>query len=122
MQLIGQKKWQAVIIPLAGYHFMLVLRHYLQTIAKFKYQASVAVGGDHIQSDCPNVWVKLGKCFIPFSQLKEEATNHTGLVMGYPVVYLPVNSDAVVLPDALLMPKVTLMRAKLRANWAAIEN
>lgn len=61
------EKWQAVIIPLAGYHIMLVLRRYLQTIAKFEYQASIAVGGDHIQSDGPNVGVKLGKCFIPFS-------------------------------------------------------
>ena len=66
MRLAGQKKWQAVIIPLAGCRIMLVLRRYLQTIAKFEYQASITVGGDHIQSDCPNVGVKLGECFIPF--------------------------------------------------------
>ena len=60
------EKWQAVFIPLAGCRILLVLRRYLQTIAKFEYQASIAVGGDHIQGDCPNVWIELGKGFVPF--------------------------------------------------------
>ena len=60
------EKWQAVIIPLADFHTMWALRLYLQTIAKFEYQTAIAVGGDHIQRDGPNVRVKLCKCLVPF--------------------------------------------------------
>ena len=66
-QNLGQtQKRQAVIIPLADFHTMWALRLYLQTIAKFEYQTAIAVGGDHIQRDGPNVRVKLCKCLVPF--------------------------------------------------------